>query len=694
MTARNQTLKETGQRDDQILAVDDLSVEYASSDGPVKAVRDVSLDLCRGETLGIAGESGSGKSTLALAILQYLGENGSVVSGDIRFRGESLIEMSPKELRSIRGKEIAHVAQDPEKSLNPSMVVGEQIAETVRIHRDLDGSAARNRVHEILRDVQISDPEFVFDQYPHELSGGMQQRILIAMALSCNPDVLVLDEPTTGLDVTTQANILNLIENLKNDFETSILLISHNLGVLSEVADRIAILYAGELMENGPIDAIFRSPANPYTQGLLSTVPEIDTENELVSIPGRIPDLTDIPGGCIFADRCEFAEPECRENAIELEGIDSDHRTRCRRWEAVTRDPIVPETKSINRRGRGEKILELSDIHKYYDVPGPLDSLFDPDPPVKAVNGVDLSLYEGESLALVGESGCGKSTLGRTILDLVDATSGEILYRGAPLDEMTADQYKRFRSECQIIFQNPDSSLNPRKTVFSLIERPLRLFTELTESGRRERVAELLSRVGLGSAYASQYPHELSGGEKQRIAIARAFAAEPSFVVLDEPVSSLDVSVQANILNLLRTLSEEYNTSYLFISHDLSVVRHLCDRIAVMYLGEIVETGRVSDVFESPKHPYTEALMNSVPSISSRDKSGLLPTLEGEVPSPRDPPSGCEFHTRCPNAREACVADDPALSFDTDERGVACFREREDHEYWSSGSLDHADRND
>lgn len=692
MTARNQGLKKAGQHGDQILSVDELSVEYSSSDGPVKAVRNVSLDVFRGETLGIAGESGSGKSTLALAILQYLGENGSVVSGDIRFRGDSLIEMSPGELRSIRGKEIAHVAQDPEKSLNPSMVVGEQIAETVHIHRDLDKSATQDRVYDILRDVQISDPEFVFNQYPHELSGGMQQRILIAMALSCNPDVLILDEPTTGLDVTTQANILNLIEDLKSEFDTGILLISHNLAVLSEVADRVAILYAGELMEKGPIDMVFRSPANPYTQGLLSTVPDISTKKELAAIPGQIPDLTDVPQGCIFADRCEFAEPECREGTIDIESVNSNHQTRCRRWMTVTENPIKSKRKVSSHSGRGEKIIEISGMHKYYDIPGPLDSFFNSDPPVKAVNGVDLSLYEGESLALVGESGCGKSTLGRTILDLVDPTSGDISFQGKPLDEMTDKQYKRFRSECQIIFQNPDSSLNPRKSVFSLIERPLRLFTEYDDAERREHVAELLSQVGLSSTYASQYPHELSGGEQQRVAIARAFAAEPSFVVLDEPVSSLDVSVQANILDLLRTLSDEYNTSYLFISHDLSVVRHLCDRIAVMYLGEIVETGRVSDVFESPNHPYTEALMESVPSLDSGRQDGPLQTLEGEVPSPRNPPSGCEFHTRCPYAREACVTSDPTLSANEDGRRVACFRRAEGDKYWSSAPLDHADR--
>jgi peptide/nickel transport system ATP-binding protein len=338
--------------------------------------------------------------------------------------------------------------------------------------------------------------------------------------------------------------------------------------------------------------------------------------------------------------------------------------------------------------------LQVSDLHKYYDVPGFVDSLFGADPPVKAVNGVDLSLYEGESLALVGESGCGKSTLGRTILGLVEATSGEIVFRGDPMSEMTDEEYRRFRSECQVVFQNPESSLNPRKSVFNILSRPLRVFTDYGKDERRDRVAELLSQVGLTPAYASRYPHELSGGEQQRVAIARAFAAEPSFVVLDEPVSSLDVSVQANILDLLDTLRDRYNTSYLFISHDLSVVRHLCDQIAVMYLGEIVETGAVADIFDEPRHPYTEALLESIPSLDPGAREERMATLEGEVPSPRDPPSGCKFHTRCPYARETCTTDEPedATAIEDEDshrsRQAACFRTDDDHQYWSSDSLD------
>lgn len=693
MTTKGAETQKEDARGEQILTVDDLNVEYSTKEGPVRALRDVSIELRQGETLGIAGESGSGKSTLALAILRYLGENGHVTDGNIHLHDKSLLEMSSRELRSLRGKEIAHVAQDPEKSLNPSMVVGDQIAESIRLHQEVGQSIAHERTYEILEDVGISDPEVSYEQYPHELSGGMQQRILIAMALSCNPDVLILDEPTTGLDVTTQAKILNLINDLKTEFDTGILLITHNLSILATVADRVGILYAGEIMEKGPADRVFASPSNPYTQGLLTTIPEIETRKKLTSIPGQIPDLTDVPEGCIFADRCQFAEPACREGTIETERVDEYHETRCLRWETAVENPIESEEVPDRQSTRGEQILEVSNLHKHYDAPGFVDSLFGSDPPVKAVNGIDLSLYEGESLALVGESGCGKSTLGRTILGLIEATSGEVSFRGNPMSEMTDEDYQRFRSECQVVFQNPESSLNPRKSIFNIIARPLRVFTDYDEDERRERVAELLSQVGLSPAYASRDPHELSGGEQQRIAIARAFAAEPSFVVLDEPVSSLDVSVQANILDLLDTLRDRYNTSYLFISHDLSVVRHLCDRIAVMYLGEIVETGAVAGMFNEPRHPYTEALIESIPSLNPTASEGRMATLEGEVPSPRDPPTGCKFHTRCPYAREVCVTDEPEdiLSTEDDDgnrrRQAACFRTDANHAYWSSDPL-------
>lgn len=636
-----------------ILKIDSLSVEYATGEGPVKALRDVSLDVAYGETLGIAGESGSGKSTLALAVLRYLSDNGSVVDGGITFKSRDISALSKKELQSIRGSEIAHVPQDPERSLNPSLTVGKQIAETIKLHQDISGEAVQERVHQALADVDISDPEYNAKRYPHELSGGMQQRVLIAMALSCNPDLLVLDEPTTGLDVTTEAKVLQLIEDLKEEYQASVLLITHDLSVIAEVADRAAIFYAGEIMEKGSTAELFTDPAHPYTQGLLAAIPRLGERTNLSAVPGSVPSLIDVPDGCIFADRCRFATDACREEAIEMEPVTEQtpsgdaRQARCIRLDAARADPIEPDTATRTSTPSGKALLEVIRLKKHYDEPSFLDSLWKPDPPVRAVDGVSFTVHQSETLALVGESGCGKSTLGRTIVGLLEPTEGSIRYRGEPLAGLIDNEREQFRSECGIVFQNPESSLNPRKTVSTLVERPLRRFTDLPEDERHDRVMSMLAEVGLGSEYATRYPSALSGGEKQRVAIARAFINNPSFVVLDEPVSALDVSVQASILDLLDRLRREYDTSYLLISHDLSVVNHISDRVAVMYLGNIVEIGSRDDVFSPPHHPYTRMLLSSVPSPDpTTDIDRTFP--DADLPSPRDPPSGCVFHTRCP----------------------------------------------
>lgn len=665
-----------------LLNVENVSVEYRTDGQPVRAIRNVSLDLEQGETLGIVGESGSGKSTLALAILQYLDENGSITSGEIEFRGQALDELTKSELRSIRGNEIAHVPQDPKTSLNPSIRVGEQIAETIKLHQDVSKSEAKTEAIEILRTVEISDPEYNAKRYPHELSGGMQQRVLLAIALSCNPDLLILDEPTTGLDVTTQAKILDLISELKQEYESSILLITHDLGVVAQVAERVQVLYAGETMEEGPVEKVFESPANPYTQGLIAALPRVESETELKPIEGSIPELTDVPDGCIFADRCEFAEPECRESHIEIESVDVDHITRCRRWETALDDPIRPGTATMSATNSGEELLELHEVRKYFGTETFFDRLFGGDPPVKAVDGVDLEIRESQTLSLVGESGSGKSTLGRSILNLLELTDGEITFRGENIASLKGADLKEFRSECQAVFQNPHSSINPKNTVGEAISRPLKLFTDLNQQERNERIEELLDKVGLSIDFAGRYPHELSGGEKQRVAIARAFAANPAFVVLDEPVSALDVSIQASILNLLRTLRNEYGASYLFISHDLSVVNYISDHIAVMYLGNIVEIGSKEAVFEPPYHPYTRALLSANPSPDPNEERERV-HLEGDVPSPRNTPSGCPFHTRCPQKiGDICVDETPEL--ESTETGsdknhhIACHLEEEE----------------
>lgn len=677
-----------GVREDPLLSIDSVSVEYATESGPLPAVRDVTLSIERGETFGLAGESGSGKSTLAHTVLRYLDANGRTTAGDVRFEGRSLLGLSETELRSIRGNRIAHVAQNPDKALNPSIQTGEQIAETIRLHQDVTDDEAWKRTLDVLEDVSLPDAEYNAKRYPHELSGGMQQRILIAMALSCRPDLLVLDEPTTGLDVTTQAKILDLIEDLKSEYDTSILLITHNLGVIAQIADRTAIMYAGEIMERGPINEVFKNPSNPYTEGLLQAVPEIDSADRIDPIAGEPANIQDLPDGCAFADRCEYAEPECRSGTIEEERVSGDdrHTSRCRRWETVRANDLSDKDEvaenPANQPTGGDVLLEADDVRRYFGEESFFDRIFGGEPPVRAVDGVDLQVRESETVGLVGESGCGKSTLARTVLRLLELTDGSLQFDGQEIADMKGASLQEFRSEAQIVFQHPASSLNPRKTIRTILSRPLKNFTDLDKGDRSKRIETLLEQVELDPEYADRYPHELSGGEKQRVAIARAFAANPSFVVLDEPLSALDVSVQASVLNLLSTLRREYGSSFLFISHDLSVVNHISDRIAVMYLGEIVEVGSRDAIFEPPFHPYTKALLSSVPSTDpNADEERIY--LDGDVPSPREAPSGCPFHTRCPKKiGDICENEHPELemveSSDDDRHAIACHLDEDE----------------
>ena len=677
-----QTQLQQKQHDDALLTVDSLSVGYETDDGLLRALRDVSLDVRKGEVLGIAGESGSGKSTLALAILRYLGDSGTVTGGDIQFKGESLLGLSGGELAGLRGNEIAHVPQNPQRSLNPGLTVGEQIRETIERHRDCSGSTASKRAVEMLETVEIPDPAETYGQYPHELSGGMQQRVIIGIALSCDPDLLILDEPTTGLDVTTEAKILSLVEDLIASADTGVLLITHDLGVISEIADRLAVLYAGSLMESGPIGDVLGEPAHPYTAGLLDAVPRLGVETSPVPIPGSLPELVDVPTGCVFADRCEYATDDCRTGSIPTETVDAatGHQSACLEWETLRAEASEQTASSSDgkRTAEGETLLEVTNLKKYYDEPSLLDTVFGGPGAAKAVDGVSFDVSAGETVALVGESGCGKSTLGRTLLGLVPRTDGTITYRGTDIDTLTTQDSETFHAECRIVFQDPESSLNPKKTVRESIERPLKLFTDMNRAARLERVAEMLDEVGLSEEYAGRYPHELSGGEKQRVAIARAFVSNPSFVVLDEPVSALDVSIQASILDLLDSLQERYDTSYLLISHDLSVVNHISDRVLVMYLGQIVEMGSRDDVFSPPFHPYTRVLLSSVPAIDPAVDTDPL-TLEGDVPSPREPPTGCSFHPRCPQKiGEECEGCDPSLEERTDSSDIACHHDDAD----------------
>ena len=672
MTAQKQAERAV---QETLLSVDSLDVKFEVEDGIIHALRDVSLAVEKGETVGLAGESGSGKSTLAYAIVRYLDSNGWVDDGSITFDGVDLLSVSDEELRAIRGNRIAHVAQNPSSSLNPSMKIGAQVRESIELHQTTDDTEdANERVYEVLEQVNLPDPEGIAQRYPHELSGGQQQRALLAIGLSCNPDLLILDEPTTGLDVTTQAKFLDLLEELKAEYDAGILLITHNLGVISEIADRVNILYAGEMLEAGPVDTVFTSPANPYTQALLATTPEMEANKQIRPIPGQIPELDDIPDGCIFADRCEYATDICRSGKIAMEAVDDgiDHQSRCLHWEDVLETDIELEDNTEQTRTVGDPIMSIDSLRKYYDEGSVLKNLLTDHTPVKAVNDVSLTIHESEAVGLVGESGCGKSTLGRALLKLHEATGGDIEYDGRNIDDLSKRELNEFRSECQIIFQDPEGSLNPSRTVREIMDRPLVLFTDKNSEEREERTEELLRQVNLGLDIIDKKPHELSGGQQQRVAIARAFAAQPSLLVLDEPVSSLDVSVQANILNLLDDLCDQYGTSYLLISHDLSVIEEICDRVAVMYLGEIIETGSTAQVFEPPYHPYTRALLSSIPSLDPYMETTRV-RLEGDVPDARNPPSGCSFHTRCPQKiGDVCETEDPPLEDLGDGHCISC----------------------
>jgi len=666
-----------------LLDVDSLNVEFRVSHGSIRALRDVSMTIDEGETVGVVGESGSGKSTLALAIVRYLDSNAQIPSGTIEFKGQDIHGLSKDKLKEIRGNELAHVAQNASRALNPSITIGDQIKEAIELHQDVSGDVEpMERVYDVLAEVNIPNPPGTAERYPHELSGGQQQRALIAMGLSCNPDCLILDEPTTGLDVTTQAKLLDLIVELKRESDVGIMLITHNLAVVSQIADRVYILYAGEMMEYGRVDDVFTAPSNPYTQALLATTPEQGKNKELRPIPGQIPELAEVPEGCIFADRCDFAMEDCRTGDIPLESLSASHSTRCIRTETVLANPIEVETAPIRTSTPGDVILEARGVSKYYDQGTMLQNLLQDHQPVKAVHDVDLAVGERETMGLVGESGCGKSTLGRVLLGLHDPTEGEVRYRGTDLQELSKSQREDFHSECQIVFQDPEASLNPRKEIQNVIERSLKLYTDLDAEAREERVTELLDQVNLPLDLKEKYPHELSGGQQQRVAIARAFATRPDIVVLDEPVSSLDVSVQASILDLLLDLQDEYGTAYLVVSHDMGVIEAIADRLAVMYLGEIAEQGLLDDVVQPPFHPYTRSLLSAIPSLDPDVDENRL-RLEGDVPDARDPPSGCSFHTRCPQKIGGeCEAEVPHLEAVTDDgpgpnHEIACHHELE-----------------
>jgi peptide/nickel transport system ATP-binding protein len=671
-----------------VLKLEDVAVAYKVRGGEIEAVQNVSFEINRGETHGIVGESGCGKSTVAWAIVNFLGANGYVKRGSIKFQGQELVGVTGEELRRLRGDQIAMVYQDPMQALNPSMRLGEQMTEVLTVHRGMEQDEAEARCIEMLERVYMPDAANVMKRYPHQISGGQQQRVVIATALLNNPALLIMDEPTTALDVTVEAAVLDLIAELRRDFDTAIMYITHNLGVVARVSTRVGVMYAGEMVERGTVEQIYDRPQHPYTQGLLRCVPKLGSDKAsslLYPIRGRVPPPRNRPTGCIYAPRCDYVEERCRSERPELRELRSGVWVRCHFAEEI--DPgkwqpsedIAPPEVGI-RDLTAEAILEVDDLKKYYEVQGTelKDVLgLSEKRYVKAVENASFKVPRGTTLGVVGESGCGKSTLIKTLIGLEDATEGEARFLGFDITDPISDREQSLIQELQMVFQNPDSTMNPSYTVGQQIARPMRLFGTVPKEQVRAEVVKLLESMRLGENYFDRLPRQLSGGEKQRVGIARALASHPDLVLCDEPVSALDVSVQAAILNLLLEIQEKFNTTLVFIAHDLSVVRFFSDQVAVMYLGQVMEIGPAEAIYSPPYHPYSEALLSAVPIPDPKAKQKHI-RLEGTVPSAIDPPSGCRFHTRCPRRKllpddgQICVTDMPPWREAADGHRIFC----------------------
>jgi peptide/nickel transport system ATP-binding protein len=622
--------------------IEHLTISYRRRARRLRVINDVSLHIRRGEAYGLVGESGCGKSTVAMALMRYLPANAEVENGSIMFDGQNLLGLNQSALRKLWGRRMAMVYQDPGSALNPSMRIGDQIAEVYRYHLDMDRKAAMAASASMLEKVQISNPIGVLRRYPHELSGGQQQRIMFAMALATDPELLVLDEPTTGLDATVEAEVLDLVEKLRTDFNTSILFISHNLGIVARICERVGVLYAGQLIEEGSANEVFASPRHPYTLGLLRCVPRLGMNKHtqrLDPIPGSLPALGATTSGCVYADRCALARDRCRMEEPPLIQLGNGRSSRCFYHEEVTGMQPSPEARVEPPPPPSEEILlKLEHLIKTYRSGGQQTA---------AVADVSLEVRRGEVFGLVGESGSGKSSLAKCIVGLTNASGGTIAFDSEDLSVSSHRNNQTLRRSLQMVFQNPDSALNPSYSIRSILERALKLLAGIRSHADLDaRSEELASSVKLESRHLDSRPTGLSGGQKQRASIARAFAGTPQLVLCDEPVSALDVSVQAAILNLLVDLQKS-GVSYIFISHDLAVVRYIADWIGVMYLGILMEAGPADAVFNLPHHPYTESLLSAAATLDA-DRSFARVRLRGAIPSPSNPPSGCRFHTRCP----------------------------------------------
>ena len=666
-----------------VLECTDLCISYYTRAGEIPAVVDFNLTVRPGEAVGIVGESGCGKSTVALAIMSYMGKNGAITGGEIKYLGRDMTTMSDEELRDIRGSDISMVYQEPMASLNPALRVTDQLTEVLTVHEGISEPAARERAKKVLSDVRLPDPDRILDSYPHQLSGGQQQRVVIAMALLSNPKLLLLDEPTTALDVTVEAGIVELIKEISAKYGTSMIYISHNLGLILETCSRITVMYSGQAVELGSVEQVFDYMRHPYTRGLFSSIPLPGTDrytHPLVPIRGQLPLPHERPQGCYFGPRCDFFKDGlCNDKNLHMRPVDGDdgHTVRCARYEEIDWDAHKPKGLVQEQMPVGDTVLEVKAMKKYYEiVDNSVKAMISGDRVryVKANEQLDFVAHEAETVAIVGESGCGKTTFAKVLMGLEEATDGEVLLNGKDISKLPVKKREpQLVSNLQIVFQNPFETLNPSHSVGSQIARVIKKFGVASDPQKiQDKVMEMLDIVKLPRDFANRKPRQLSGGQKQRIGIARAFGGDPAVVIADEPVSALDVSVQAAVTGLLTEIQREKRTTMLFISHDLSVVRYLADRIVVMYLGHIMEQGSTDEIFSPPYHPYTEALLSAVPIADTSIKKKHI-ILSGELPSPMNPPPGCPFQTRCPHKIGAiCETEMPQNKYLSDGHRIKC----------------------
>jgi peptide/nickel transport system ATP-binding protein len=659
-----------------LLELDGLQTEIRLRRSVVHALDGVSLTVDPGECLGIVGESGCGKTMTALSIMRLLPPGGHIVGGKILLDGKEISALSDNDMRHVRGNEVGMIFQDPMTSLNPTMSIGDQISETVVLHRGASAAQARERAIEVLGLVGMPRPAERVSNYPHQLSGGMRQRVMIAMALACEPKLLIADEPTTALDVTIQKQILELIDSLRKRLSMAVILVTHDLGVIAGRADRTVVMYAGKISESTTTTRLFGNPRHPYTEALFEALPEkaADTSRRLYNIPGMPPDLTSPPVACRFAPRCRYAQDICREEEPELKGDSWEHVFRCffpvgkEEREKRVAELLVAEEQAAAAAvepaaaatADGE-LLQVDHLVKNFPVTAGA-VLQRKVGEVSAVADVSFAIVPGQTFGMVGESGCGKTTIGRLIVGLEKATSGSIILDGEDLTKLSSRERRRRSGKVQLMFQDSYASMDPRMRVGPILREPLAIQRRGSRNEQRAKIDEILDEVGLPRAAVQRYPHEFSGGQRQRLGLARALILRPQLIVADEPVSALDVSIQAQILNLMKDLQRDHGLTYMFISHDLSVVRYLSNNIGVMYLGKLVEVGPADDVYYRPVHPYTRGLIDTIPNADPVvEKAKVTKGVAGELPSALDPPSGCRFRTRCPRAQEICALQEPPL---------------------------------